>query len=74
MKSVIAKSSNAPEHLPVIGLLYGDIPIKESRNALLQSEIFDGVELSVQVVMITVFINIGNRICTVTVSPVSCAC
>ena len=71
MKNEIAKSSNT-DHLPVIGLLCGDIPIKESRNALLQSEIFDGVELSVQVVMITVFINMGNKICTVTVSPVRC--
>ena len=71
---MIARSSDTPDHLPTIGLLYGDVPIKESSNALLQNEVFDGVELSVQVVMITVFINVGHKVSTVTISPVRCVC
>ena len=67
---MIARSSETPQHLPTIRLLCGDIPIKENRSTLLHGEIFDGVELKVQLVMITVLVNTGNKVCTVNISPV----
>ena len=67
---MVAKSSDTPDQLPTIGLLCGDTPIRESKNTLLHCEIFDGIELAVQLLMITVFINDNNRIKTVNISPV----
>ena len=59
------------ENLPTVVLLCGDNPIKENRNSL-QGEIFDGIELSVQLVMMTVMVNVGNSVRTVNISPVRC--
>ena len=57
----------------MIGLFCGDIPITESRNTLLRGEIFDGVELNVQVLMITVLVDTNKKVSTVNISPVRCA-
>ena len=68
------------ENLPSVQLLCGDTPIKEGRSTLL-SEIFDGVELKVQLVMITIMIDTGSsgsqasnnsKIRTINISPVMC--
>lgn len=69
---MIAKTTESSVSLPIIGLLCGDIPVKENRSTLLQGEIFDGIELNVQLVMMTVLINLGNKVCTVNISPVRC--
>ena len=61
------------ENLPTVMLLCGDVPIKENKNSL-QGEIFDGIELSVRLVLMTVMVNVGSRVCTVNVSPVRCLC
>ena len=59
------------ENLPTVMLLCGDVPIKENRNSL-QGEIFDGIELSVRLVMMTVMVNVGSKVRTVNISPVRC--
>ena len=59
------------ENLPTVALLCGDTPVKENRNTL-QGEIFDGIELSVRLVMITVMVNVGNKVRTANISPVRC--
>ena len=59
------------ENLPTVVLLCGDTPVKENRNAL-QGEIFDGIELSVRLVMMTVMVNVGHSVRTVNISPVRC--
>ena len=55
--------------VPTLKLLCGDTLINESRNSL-HSEIFDGIELDVQLIMISVLVAIGNKTCTVNVSSV----
>ena len=68
-KNVIVATTNTTRSLPTLKLLCGDAPIKENRNVL-YSEIFDGIELDVQLVMISVLVTIGRKTCTVNVSSV----
>lgn len=70
MRNQVRKTTNI-ENLPTIELLCGGTPLKdfESRN-LLQTEIFDGIQLDVRMVMMSVLINIGRKTYTVNISPV----
>ena len=66
IKSLIASSKKDP---PSIRLLYGDVPIEEGSDPV-RGEIFDGVELTVELVTISVLVTISKTY-AVNISPVS---
>jgi len=66
---LIASSSQSKKDPPSIQLLFGDAPIDEGSN-LVRNEIFDGVELTVQLVTISVLVTISKTY-SINISPVS---
>ena len=68
MKAVRNTTTNVEES-PNIKLFYGEILIEEGSN-FIRNEIFDGVELKVELVTISVFVTI-SKTHTVQISPVS---
>ena len=69
IKSLIASNNPSKKDPPTIRLLFGDVPIEESSNPVRQ-EIFDGVELTVQITTISVLITVSKTY-VVNISQVS---
>ena len=62
------RTTNTNE-IPSIRLMYGDVSIEENSNPV-RGEIFDGVELRVELVTISVLVTISKTY-TINISPVN---
>ena len=68
VKQLIGTSKELPD--ATILLMYGDQVLEESTNPI-HVEIFDGIELRVALITISVHVNTNQRTYTINISPVS---